>query len=297
MDKFLQQEIVAFSGPLNGAIIQKVEDVPGGCIHNAWKLTLEDSRIFFAKTASSEAFSMLSFEANGLKALHKYTDQQFLLIPKPISIKQYKNTALLLMPWLDLGKGNQNLLGQGLALLHQNSANENHQSFGWEDDGFIGSGKQPGGWEDSWGECFVKLRLLPQLKVATKWGINLFELEELLISITHYLNKHNPKKSLVHGDLWSGNYGINKEGKGILFDPAVWWADREVDISMTKLFGGFSKEFYIGYEKVWPLPICWHQRIEIYNLYHLLNHANIFGGSYISQSLNSISNLKSNLTC
>ncbi|MEC9028839.1 MAG: fructosamine kinase family protein, partial [Cyanobacteriota bacterium] len=90
--------------------------------------------------------------------------------------------------------------------------------------------------------------------------------------------------SLVHGDLWSGNANVLSDGRGVLLDPATWWADREVDLAMTQLFGGFSQDFYIGYENVWPLPADASKRVEVYNLYHLINHANLFGGSYRSQS-------------
>ena len=106
--------------------------------------------------------------------------------------------------------------------------------------------------------------------------------------LINFLEMHNPKPSLVHGDLWRGNAAIDRRGNGVIFDPAVWWADREVDISMTTLFGGFSEDFYKGYEEIWKLPSSYKERIEIYNLYHLLNHANMFGGTYEQQSLNTL---------
>ncbi len=107
-----------------------------------------------------------------------------------------------------------------------------------------------------------------------------------------FLQEHNPVPSLVHGDLWSGNASTTKDGKGIIFDPAVYWADREVDLAMTKLFGGFSNEFYVAYKNTWPLNESAKRRVNIYNLYHLLNHANMFGGSYANQCFSSINQLK-----
>ena len=105
------------------------------------------------------------------------------------------------------------------------------------------------------------------------------------------LDQHNPNPALVHGDLWSGNASIQSNGKAVIFDPAVWWADREVDLAMTRLFGGFSNEFYVGYESIFPIEESAKKRIDIYNLYHLLNHANIFGGSYKNQCLSSLKKL------
>ena len=149
-------------------------------------------------------------------------------------------------------------------------------------------GNQPKGWGTLWGDFYVNYRLLPQIKEGKKWGLKEIELKAFLSSIIELLNQHQPIASLLHGDLWSGNAGIENTGRGVIFDPASWWGDREVDISMTKLFGGFSEDFYEAYEKEWPLKKSSIERIPIYNLYHLINHANIFGGSYINQSILSI---------
>jgi fructosamine-3-kinase len=97
------------------------------------------------------------------------------------------------------------------------------------------------------------------------------------------LLNHKPMNTLIHGDLWSGNVGIDKSGRGVIFDPASWWADNEVDIAMTKLFGGFGREFYEEYHKIFPIRKGFEKRIIIYNFYHILNHANMFGGSYFNQ--------------
>ena len=113
------------------------------------------------------------------------------------------------------------------------------------------------------------------------------------VYLCSYLNDHYPSTSIVHGDLWSGNCGSTKDGLGSLYDPASYWADREVDISMTKLFGGFNSEFYKGYEEIWPLDKFSNDRKDIYNLYHLLNHANMFGGSYKENSLRILKVLRS----
>ena len=200
---------------------------------------------------------------------------------------------MLLLPWLDFRAGNQASLGRGLALLHRASAAENPGRFGWPVDGFIGAGSQPGGWREEWGDAFVTLRLRPQLREAARWGLDLVDVEPILAALIPWLDRHQPSPSLVHGDLWSGNANVLSDGRGVLLDPATWWADREVDLAMTQLFGGFSQDFYIGYENVWPLPADASKRVEVYNLYHLINHANLFGGSYRSQSQSILNRLAS----
>ena len=126
-------------------------------------------------------------------------------------------------------------------------------------------------------------------------GVRVDDYEDVLIYLSSYLNDHQPRISIVHGDLWSGNCGSTKNGLGSLYDPASYWADREVDISMTKLFGGFNREFYKGYEEIWPLDKFSKDRTDIYNLYHLLNHANMFGGSYKENSLKILKDLRSRI--
>ncbi len=292
MQKLLQEILINSKGPLSKVIIDKVDSVTGGCIHQAWRLQLHNGQKLFAKTASRDDFPKLSFEANGLQSLKKFSENGLIEIPQPLLLTQSKDHSFLLLPWLNLGMGDQKILGRGLAKLHKSSTSQNLQKFGWDIDGFIGSGPQIAGWSKNWGECFVQLRLIPQLKIASKWGIMLSEWEQLITSLEKYLNNHQPKPSLVHGDLWVGNTSFQKDGKGIIFDPAVWWADREVDLAMTKLFGGFSDDFYDEYDKVWSLPSTAKERIDIYNLYHLLNHANIFGGSYKNQCISTLNALK-----
>ena len=130
------------------------------------------------------------------------------------------------------------------------------------------------------------------MKIAKLWGLDINKFSELLSKLIDFLNEHSPSPSLVHGDLWKGNAAISEDKKGIIFDPAIWWADREVDIAMTKLFGGFSQDFYEAYETIWPLPKSATTRNDLYNLYHLLNHANIFSGSYRNQCLEILNKLK-----
>ncbi len=279
MNTQIGQEITNFISHFAGEQVKEVNNVSGGCIHNALQINLESGRKLFAKTSPLEQYKMLNFEAEGLHHLNKYINKEFINIPKVLISKKLSTINILLMTWMDFSTGNENNLGRGLAMLHKQSNSENPGQFGWNKDGFIGSSPQVRGWMKSWGECFVKLRLIPQLKMAKKWLSDL-EKPNFESQLIKYLNKHQPQPSLVHGDLWKGNTAVQKNGVGIIFDPAIWWADREVDIAMTKLFGGFSQEFYRGYEEIWQLPSSYKERSEIYNLYHLLNHANIFGGIY-----------------
>ncbi len=293
MNDLIKKFLVSEKGPLAGEQIQGISSVSGGSIHQAWCLRLNSGKKLFAKTSTSDALPLFEFEAQGLQALRHFADSTWLQVPKPLACKKNGNLSVLLLPWINLGNGNQGSLGTGLGHLHHASSNKNPGSFGWETNGYIGSGPQPKGWSDNWGDYFVQFRLIPQLNLASQWGLKLSEVESLLSFLRVFLNAHKPVPSLVHGDLWSGNSGVAVNGKGVILDPAVWWADREVDLAMTRLFGGYSKDFYNSYQNVWPLSPSSKERIDIYNLYHLLNHANIFGGSYQTLCLSSIKKLKS----
>ena len=280
MNQEFQQDLIARNGPLAGVELTEVRPVGGGCIHNSWRLELSDGRVLFAKTGGADAMALFEVEEEALIALHEYSDTEFLIVPRPLGKAMMSTGSILLLPWLDLSDCDQRCLGRGLALLHRHSSISSRGYFGWHRDGFIGSGIQPGGWRDSWGSCFVELRLKPQLALAGGFGIEYLTQKNLLKGINDLLNQHEVLPSLVHGDLWGGNAGCIADGRGVIFDPASWWADREVDLAMTRMFGGFSNDFYEEYEKYFPLEKGHKDRIEIYNLYHLLNHSNIFGGSY-----------------
>ena len=277
------------------SLIEQIIPIEGGCIHKAWCVHFQNGKKVFAKSNHIDNINMFKFESECLLSLKKFANEAYIYIPKPLEIISYQNISILFLEWMDLKQSKQNLLGKGLALIHKSSAEENNKKFGWEEEGFIGSKSQIGGWDSDWGKFFVNYRLRPQLIEATKWGLKVQNYEDVLIYLSSYLNNHDPKISLVHGDLWSGNCGNIKNGLGTLYDPASYWGDREVDISMTKLFGRFNKEFYEAYEEIWPLENSSTDRIEIYNLYHLLNHANIFGGSYKENSLKILKDLRSRL--
>ena len=293
MKDLIQKALSNSNKVSKNSLIEKIIPVGGGCIHKAWCIHFQNGEKIFAKSNHIDNINMFKFERECLLVLKRFANESYIWIPKPIELISFQNISILLLEWIDLKQSQQNVLGKGLALLHKSSTKENNKNFGWEEEGFIGSNSQIRGWDSNWGKFFVNYRLRPQLLEASKWGVRVEDYEDVLIYLSSYLNNHHPSVSLVHGDLWSGNCGSTENGLGSLYDPASYWGDREVDISMTKLFGSFNKEFYEGYEEIWPLDNFSKDRTEIYNLYHLLNHANIFGGSYKEISLQKLKDLRS----
>ncbi|MEG3863571.1 fructosamine kinase family protein, partial [Microcoleus sp. herbarium12] len=171
--------------------------------------------------------------------------------------------------------------------------------FGWSVNNAIGSTPQINNWAADWAEFWAEHRIGYQLQLARRRGGNFSQGETLLAAIPKLLEGYKPQPSLVHGDLWGGNASVTSAGEPVIFDPATYWGDREVDMAMTELFGGFSPAFYRGYNEVWLLDSGYEKRKTLYNLYHILNHFNLFGGSYESQAnqmINRILGLNFNLS-
>jgi fructosamine-3-kinase len=292
----MQQQVMARWLAEQGLELAAMQPVGGGCIHRAWRLELRDGSQRFAKTNRAALLPVLEAEADGLTALSAAvrldpTAAALLTIPKPLALAELDGEAALLLSWLELGGGSQQgwrELGQGLARLHRASLGSGDGRFGWHQSNYIGSGPQHNDWHRSWAAFFSDQRLGVQLELAAAAGRALPKAKALLEQVPHWLAEHEPEACLVHGDLWSGNAGLLIGGGCALFDPAVSRADREVDLAMARLFGGFPAAFFEGYEREWPLPAGHRQRVELYNLYHLLNHANLFGGGYWQQSAASI---------
>ena len=258
-----------------------IKPIFGGNIHSSWSLEFRTSKVFIKRNNSSKLF--LKFEEYCLNDLKNYVDNEYLLIPKVLIYKKIKNSEILILDWMDMQNYDHKKLGKGLAIMHLNSQGRKLNKFGYPIEGFIGTNPQIKGWHENWADFFIKYRLNPQLCYLDQNILSLDIIENLESKVKQILSKHNPLSSLVHGDLWSGNIGIKKNSKGVIFDPASWWADSEVDIAMSKLFGGFENSFYDEYYKVNNTSKKCQKRNEIYNLYHILNHANMFGGEYISQ--------------
>ena len=260
---------------------KSIEQVHGGDIHNAWRIEFTNKKLFLKRNIRNKKF--LEFEKYCLQNLRKYINQENLVIPEVIAYKNIKNVEILLIEWIDMDNFDQKKLGRGLGELHLKSAESNPKMFGFPVEGFIGTTDQKKGLEDNWIDCFLNLRIIPQLLSLKSRILDKEIINKVKEKIKSELLNHKPINALVHGDLWSGNVGIDKSGKGVIFDPASWWADNEVDIAMTKLFGGFRKEFYEEYHRVFPIKNGFEKRIIIYNFYHILNHANMFGGGYLKQ--------------
>ena len=238
---------------------------------------------------------LLEAEADGLAALAVAADGSGLTVPRPRMLGRCGDQALLVLEWLELSSSASSSgwrrLGRALACLHRASLERScapgdrcDGSFGWIRDNVIGATPQANGWLQDWGLFFARRRLAPQLAMLAHRGESLRGAERLLEQVPLWLSAHRPEPVLVHGDLWSGNASLLAGGGAALFDPAVHRADREVDLAMARLFGGFPPEFFAGYQAEWPLEEDHPARVPLYNLYHLLNHANLFGGTYRSQA-------------
>jgi len=281
MQKLSHIEINEICEELGENYPKSIEQVHGGDIHSAWRIEFSNKKLFLKRNIRDKKF--LAFEKYCLQNLRKFINQENLVIPEVIAYKNIKNIEILLIEWIDMHNFDQKKLGKGLGEMHLKSAESNPKMFGFPVEGFIGTTDQKKGLEDNWIDCFLNLRIIPQLLILESTILDKEIIYKVQDKIKSELLNHKPINSLVHGDLWSGNAGIDKSGKGVIFDPASWWADNEVDIAMTKLFGGFRKEFYEEYHRIFPIKNGFEKRIIIYNFYHILNHANMFGGGYLNQ--------------
>lgn len=261
--------------------------IGGGCINQAYELQGKNLS-YFVKLNSVTQGQMFEAESLGLEQMY---NTNTIVVPKPICYGISNNHSYLVLEYLNLGRGDArsrsgaarswSLMGQKLALLHQAKV---EKPFGWYINNTIGSTPQINDWVENWGDFFAEKRIGYQLKLANRRGGNFQNSQEIIAKVRSSLSHHNPLPSLVHGDLWFGNAGFTDKGEGTIFDPACYYGDREVDVAMTELFGGFPLAFYDGYNQQWCLDKGYNQRKNIYNLYHILNHFNLFGGSYESQA-------------
>ena len=281
MQKLSPIEINEICEELGETYPKSIEQVYGGDINSAWQIEFSNKKLFLKRNIRNKKF--LEFEKYCLQNLRKYINQENLVIPEVIAYKNIKNIEILLIEWIDMQNFDQKKLGKGLGELHLKSAESNPKMFGFPVEGFIGTTDQKKGLEDNWIDCFLNLRIIPQLLSLKSRILDKEIINKVKEKIKSELLNHKPINALVHGDLWSGNVGMDKSGRGVIFDPASWWADNEVDIAMTKLFGGFRKEFYEEYHRIFPIKNGFEKRIIIYNFYHILNHANMFGGGYLNQ--------------
>jgi len=260
----------------------RVDALRGGCINEAVCLT-DGVRRFFVKRNRADLAPMFQAEAEGLAAIRA---TGAIRVPEPICTAIVGQRSWLALEYLDLGRAlpdSDRRLGAGLAAMHRST----DQAFGWRRDNTIGSTPQINQRCASWVDFWSRNRLGHQLRLAEANGWNgalRARGERLLEKIPALLDGHQPIPSLVHGDLWGGNVACDADGEPVVFDPAVYYGDRETDLAMTELFGGFGSDFYAAYNDLWPLPQGYPVRRDLYNLYHVLNHLNLFGGGYFAQS-------------
>lgn len=264
-----------------GSRVLESTPVGGGCIANTTRVRCENG-VYFVKWAGGEGGNTFEAEAAGLARLRSAGSR--LVIPEPLFAQSpaLDQPGMLIETWIETGRRHRdfwNDFGEGLAELHR------HQSdlFGLDADNFIGRLPQKNGWEHLWPTFFRKYRLQPQVdwaKEGGKWASTVDSAMDRLLARLEDLLPHRPEPSILHGDLWSGNFMTDFDNRPVLFDPAVYYGHRECDLAMAELFGGFDRRFFDSYSAAWPLERGYEERRDIYNLYHLINHLNHFGGGY-----------------
>ncbi|MCG7919921.1 MAG: fructosamine kinase family protein [Candidatus Thiodiazotropha lotti] len=255
--------------------------IGGGCINTGVRLN-DGERSYFVKLNRSSLLDMFEAESEGLQAL---ADTHTIRVPRPVCSGVSGDQSYLVMEFLEMGHGSRDgaeIAGRMLAAMHQ----VEQPYFGWHRDNTIGSTHQPNQREDDWIEFWREQRLGFQLQLAGENGYrgSLQRRGERLLDHFHLLLDHQPVASILHGDLWGGNLAYDRTGQPVIYDPAVYFGDREADLAMTELFGGFGNRFYDAYRESLPLSPGYSTRKVLYNLYHILNHLNLFGGGYLSQA-------------
>ena len=277
----VEAAVAAALGP--GHAIERAAPASGGCIHDSFVVQSGSLRLF-VKINGAGLAAAFAAEADGLAALIAAG----MRAPRPLGHGVAASRAYLVMEYLDLsGRGDWAAMSRALAAMHRGTGGQTGQRFGWHRDNFIGSTPQSNREHDDWTEFWRDERLLPQLALAERNGLGARLVdtgERLAEMLPKLLGGRTPQASLLHGDLWSGNARFLADGTPVLFDPAVYFGDREADLAMTELFGGFPPSFYDAYREAWPLDAGYALRRNLYNLYHVLNHANLFGGGYAAQA-------------
>lgn len=266
------------------AVIIKCDPVTGGDINRAYALKLSDGRKVFVKANRKENADFFRAEVEGLAAIRR---TESVRVPDVIAAGTEGNEAFLLLEHIQTGSGNKTSseeLGEALAHMHKADTRQFMKDgrFGFLSDNYIGAGKQINTPKDNWAEFFTECRLLPQFERAQLYfgREERKQIDALLGRIDRYMPEPE-HPSLLHGDLWSGNYMVDQDGHPWLIDPAVYVGHAEADLAMTELFGGFDRVFYDAYRSVGGIDPGYRDRKDLYNLYHLLNHLNLFGGGYL----------------
>lgn len=267
--------------------LREASSIGGGCINDARRLLGEDGRSYFVKANAADFLPLFEAEA---EALAEIAATHTLRVPKPICSGTTGDRSHLVLEFIRSGSSrpsSQRKLGEGLARLHQ--IEQPH--FGWKRDNAIGATPQPNPVSTSWLEFYREHRLQHQFRLAAQRGKTFTGTDVLLDRVPAFFSTYSPTPSLLHGDLWGGNADVDEQGQPFVFDPASYYGDREADLAFTHMFGGFSSDFYAAYENLFPLDPGFPIRKTLYNLYHELNHFNLFGGSYAASAQASIDHL------
>lgn len=275
----MDKEFVEYLSKVIDGHIINVSTLSGGDINNAACLHTKDSRFFIKWNDAPNALKMFESEANGLISI---SNTKTIFTPKIISCSVYQDKAYLILDFIEAKEDvdNEDLFKFGTQLADLHNCGEDY--FGFEEDNFIGTLPQKNSIKKSWSEFYIDNRLRPQLDLAKKQSY----LSQISFqSIDSFYNETKDllagiRPSLLHGDLWSGNYIISKNGTPYLIDTAAYYGHREVDLAMSELFGDFGESFYQGYNSVFKIDPEYSSRKDLYQLYYLLVHLNLFGRSY-----------------
>jgi len=276
----------ALRGLGDATAVRSVRTVGGGCINNATRIETAQG-VYFLKWNSDPLPGMFQCEARGLSLLAEVGAVRVpaVLAAAETSVDQ---PAFILLEWLEGSRNeDQAQLGEQLAALHREGCSpQNPPAYGLDHDNYIGQTPQINRWETDWPQFFTQNRIRAQMELASRTGhlnsSRRHKLERLVKRLPDLLSGVERRPALIHGDLWGGNVLPGPNGLAII-DPAVYYADRETEIAFTELFGGFGARFYAAYQSAWPLEPGYPERRNLYNLYHLLNHLNMFGESYSRQ--------------
>ena len=274
-----------------GQNIDRLEASPvsGGDINRAYRLS-DGQQQFFIKTNNADRLPMFEAEMHGLDEIQRSNS---IRVPRAIGCGIVGEQAFIVMEYLELsGRPEPARLARQLATMHQSTQDR----FGLAIDNTIGSTTQANSFDEDWVSFWQQRRLGYQLSLAKTngYGNELFDTGmRLNEKIGNLFDSYTPLASLLHGDLWSGNQGADSAGNPVIYDPACYYGDHEADLAMMELFGSPGQRFFEAYDEVFPIDSGYYQRRELYNLYHILNHANLFGGSYVMQAQRMIASLLS----
>ncbi len=281
LPSLLSNEISSLLAEKSGSAVSIDRAVPlsGGSINDTYLLETTAGKFFMKYNHASAYPGMFSQEAGGLALLH---DAGEIRVPEVVGYGDAGTHTFIILEYLDAAAKQRDFwsdFGMKLAALHRHTGKQ----FGLKHDNYIGSLKQYNDQHDRWVDFFREQRLLVQMEMAAGSGLLPGHVKAAFEQLFKRLDDIFPEEppSLIHGDLWSGNYMVDEKGDACIIDPAVYYGFREMDIGMSRLFGVFGSEFYDAYNETWPMEPGWRERIEICNLYPLMVHVNLFGAGYM----------------